>query len=134
MPPGQCNACGKAFTGRRKDASYCSAACRQRAHRNRLAVTRPAQIYPVSLSAAARLMNVSRRSCQYARKVGALGIPELLAAVEQGDVKVSAAAEISELPAASQLRVLGKIRQGARAAAAYGSEILALARLYGGSG
>jgi hypothetical protein len=28
-----CSACGKVFRGKRKDARYCSAACRQRAHR-----------------------------------------------------------------------------------------------------
>jgi hypothetical protein len=32
-PPGRCAACGTAFKGKRKDARYCSAACRQRAHR-----------------------------------------------------------------------------------------------------
>jgi hypothetical protein len=33
-PPGRCAACGTAFKGKRKDAKYCSAACRQRAHRS----------------------------------------------------------------------------------------------------
>lgn len=28
-----CQSCGKAFTSRRRDAAYCSCACRQRAHR-----------------------------------------------------------------------------------------------------
>jgi hypothetical protein len=32
-PPAKCAACGTYFKGRRKDARYCSAACRQRAHR-----------------------------------------------------------------------------------------------------
>jgi hypothetical protein len=34
-PPGRCAVCGTAFKGKRKDAQYCSAACRQRAHRSR---------------------------------------------------------------------------------------------------
>jgi hypothetical protein len=33
-PPGRCAVCGTAFKGKRKDAQYCSAACRQRAHRS----------------------------------------------------------------------------------------------------
>jgi hypothetical protein len=33
--PGGCTMCGTAFKGKRKDARYCSAACRQRAHRSR---------------------------------------------------------------------------------------------------
>jgi hypothetical protein len=32
-PPGRCAACGTDFRGKRKDAKYCSGACRQRAHR-----------------------------------------------------------------------------------------------------
>lgn len=28
-----CQSCGRAFTSRRRDAAYCSCACRQRAHR-----------------------------------------------------------------------------------------------------
>lgn len=33
--PATCQACGAQFKGRRKDAKYCSAACRQRDHRQR---------------------------------------------------------------------------------------------------
>src|SRR5262249_17935297 len=36
MSPRNCSACGKTFEPTRADAQYCSDACRQRAHRNRV--------------------------------------------------------------------------------------------------
>ena len=35
IPPSVCATCGDEFKGKRKDAKYCSAACRQKAHRNK---------------------------------------------------------------------------------------------------
>jgi hypothetical protein len=45
---------------------------------------------------AAKLMNVSKRSVERARKVTKHGVPELTKAVERGEVKVSAAAKFAE--------------------------------------
>lgn len=51
-----------------------------------------AQICAISQPDAAVMLNVSRRSVQTARKVLDDGAPELIASVERGEVKVSAAA------------------------------------------
>jgi len=50
-----------------------------------------AQICAPSQQEAAKLLNVSRRSVQHARKVLDEGTPELIAAVERGEIAVSAA-------------------------------------------
>lgn len=47
---------------------------------------------------AAELLNVSRRAVQRAAVVQDEGAPELIAAVERGDVAVSAAAQVAALP------------------------------------
>jgi hypothetical protein len=61
-----------------------------------------AQICAPSQDQAAAMMRVSRRSIQHARKVRQRGIPELIAAVERGEIKVSAAAGIVHLSPARQ--------------------------------
>ncbi|MBB5270312.1 hypothetical protein [Quisquiliibacterium transsilvanicum] len=52
----------------------------------------------VSQDAAAELLNVGRRSVQRAREVLDHGAPELVAAVERGEVSVSAAANAARAP------------------------------------
>lgn len=59
----------------------------------------------VSQTESAELLNVSRRSVQTATKVQEKGAPELQAAVEQGRVAVSTAAEIADLPKEEQAQV-----------------------------
>jgi ParB-like chromosome segregation protein Spo0J len=56
----------------------------------------------VTEAQAARLLNVGERTVQRARKVQENGVPELVAAVERGEVSVSAAAAVAELPKAEQ--------------------------------
>lgn len=51
---------------------------------------------------AASFVNVSPRSVENASRVLDRGTPELVAAVERGDVAVSAAAEVAKLPAETQ--------------------------------
>jgi len=53
---------------------------------------------PISQAQAAEMLNVSERTVRTAKRVIEQGAPELVAAVEQGNVSVSAAAEVSELP------------------------------------
>jgi hypothetical protein len=53
-----------------------------------------AQFCALAQDEAAKLLKVSRRSVQHARKVREHGTPELIAAVEQGVMRVSAAAGI----------------------------------------
>lgn len=52
----------------------------------------------VTIKEAADLMHVGRTGVAYAKRVLAEGTPELVAAVEAGDVAVSAAAEVATLP------------------------------------
>jgi hypothetical protein len=59
-----------------------------------------------SQAEAAELVNVSVDSVQRARRVLADGAPELVRAVEDGNVAVSAAAEISTLPVQEQQEVV----------------------------
>jgi ParB family chromosome partitioning protein len=61
---------------------------------------------------AAELLNVSRPSVQLAREVLDHGAPELVAAVERGEVSVSAAAQASELPIEEQREVVAEIEAG----------------------
>jgi hypothetical protein len=56
----------------------------------------------LSQSDAAALLNVGKRSVERAREVLERGIPELQSAVERGEVSVSAAAEIVDLPGDEQ--------------------------------
>lgn len=55
---------------------------------------------------AAAMLNVSRSSVQTAGRVRDHGAPELVEAVERGEVKVSAAAELAKLPVSEQLEIL----------------------------
>lgn len=61
---------------------------------------------PVSQAQAAELLNVSERSVRTAKAVMEQGAPELVAAVEKGEVSVSAAAAVSELPREEQAAVV----------------------------
>lgn len=63
---------------------------------------------PVSVARAAEMMNVSERSVTSARAVLKHGIPELADRVAAGDVSVSAAADVAQLPKAEQAEVLSK--------------------------
>lgn len=63
---------------------------------------------PVTQSAAAEMLNVSRRGVQLAREVIDHGSPELVAAVEQGRVSVSAASDVSSLPKGQQSEIVAR--------------------------
>jgi hypothetical protein len=56
------------------------------------------------------LLNVSRESTQQARKVLDRGTAELAAAVDAGQVAVSAAAQLADKPAEVQRRVIEQVR------------------------
>lgn len=74
----------------------------------------------VSLGQAAEMLAVSRRSVATAKSVLDHGAPELIAAVERGEVAVSAAAAISELPKEEQASV---VAEGPKAVKARAKEI-----------
>ena len=67
-----------------------------------------AQICASSQTDAAESLNVSRRSVQTARKVLDHGSDELKHAVEAGEVAVSKAAEVTDLPKSEQLAVFNR--------------------------
>lgn len=75
-----------------------------------------AQICAPSQSNAAEMLSVSRRAVQTAKKVERQGSPVLVDAVERGEVSVSAAADVSELPPETQVEVVanGTARQAAK--------------------
>lgn len=62
----------------------------------------------VDQAQAADLLNVSVRSTQLARAVLEKTVPEVVEAVDRGDVAVTAAAEIAALPRADQAAVMAK--------------------------
>lgn len=66
-----------------------------------------AQIYAVSQSDAADRLNVSRSSVQTAKAVIEKGEPELIEAVERGDIPVSVAAKVASLPEEIQHEIIG---------------------------
>lgn len=68
-----------------------------------------AQICAPSQSEAADLLNVSRRSVQHASKVLDEGTPELVKAVERGQIAVSKAAELTKAAPEFQRAVVQKI-------------------------
>jgi N6-adenosine-specific RNA methylase IME4 len=70
------------------------------------------EISACSQGKAAALLSVSPDSIQFARKVIERGTPDLVAAVEQGAIKVSAAAQLADTHSSYQLGILGKIRAG----------------------
>lgn len=57
---------------------------------------------------AAELLNVAERSVRTAKKVERQGAPELIEAVEQGRVSVSAAADVAELSEPEQVEIVAK--------------------------
>ncbi|MDQ5907481.1 MAG: hypothetical protein QG590_1966 [Pseudomonadota bacterium] len=63
---------------------------------------------PVTQADAAALLNVSERTVRSARRVVESGAPELLEAVESGQVSVSAAADVAELPKAEQAEIVAR--------------------------
>jgi len=73
--------------------------------------------FPVKRHDAARLLSVGVRSVAHAAKVLQDGIPELVAAVDQGAVAVSAAADLARLPAETQREVLTRTPDEIRAIA-----------------
>lgn len=66
---------------------------------------------PVTQSAAAELLNVSRRTVQYAREVLDEGIPELVAKVDRGEVSVTAAADLAGLPQTEQREIVARVER-----------------------
>jgi hypothetical protein len=64
----------------------------------RLGDNQHASIEAPSQSDAASLLNVSRSGVQRAREVIDHGTPELVAAVDRGEVAVSTAADVASLP------------------------------------
>jgi ParB-like chromosome segregation protein Spo0J len=71
----------------------------------------------VSTDNAAKLLNVSTGSVDSAKKVIAKAQPEVVKAVEQGNLAVSAAARIAEHPPEVQRQAVAKIAGGAKPAA-----------------
>ena len=67
-----------------------------------------ASIDAPSQAQAADLLNVSRPSVQRAREVLVNGAPELVAAVERGEVSVSAAASVAEMPKEAQAEIIAR--------------------------
>lgn len=64
-----------------------------------------AQICAASQEAAAKMLNVSRRTVQHAAKVIEKGTPKLVQAVESGAMAVSKAAKLTKLPEARQQEI-----------------------------
>lgn len=67
-----------------------------------------ASIEAITQTQAAELLNVSRPSVQRAREVIERGAPELVQAVERGEVSVSAAATIAEVPKVEQAQIVAR--------------------------
>jgi N6-adenosine-specific RNA methylase IME4/ParB-like chromosome segregation protein Spo0J len=61
-----------------------------------------------SQAEAAQLLNVGKRSVERAKEVREHGAPELQAAVERGQVRVSAAADIASLPEQKQREIVAR--------------------------
>ena len=61
-----------------------------------------ANLREVSNGQAANMLNVSQRTVTSAKKVQSQGIPELIQKVEAGDIKVSIAADVADLPESEQ--------------------------------
>jgi ParB-like chromosome segregation protein Spo0J len=68
----------------------------------------------VSIDAAAKLLNVATGSVGSARKVIAKAEPEIIKAVEQGDLAVSVAARVVAYSAEIQKQVVAKTKKGKR--------------------
>jgi len=80
---------------------------------------KPANLPDSSLTQtqAAQLLNVGERSVRHAVEIKSAGAPELIAAVESGQLAVSTAASLSRLPADTQREVLTKTPEEIRAIA-----------------
>ena len=76
-----------------------------------------ANLPKVSQAEAARQLGVSERSVRHAVEIKNAGAPELIAAVESGQMAVSAAAHLARLPADDQRAVLAKTPEEIRAIA-----------------
>ena len=63
---------------------------------------------------AADLLNVARRSVQRARVVLDTGEPQLVEAVEQGQIAVSQAVKVAKAPAKTQRKVVTKVKAGVK--------------------
>ncbi len=68
----------------------------------------------ISQSDAAKMLNVSERSIQRAAKVQKEGVTELVEKVESGEITVTAAAKIAELPKGKQKRLIKRGRKAAQ--------------------
>ncbi len=70
------------------------------------------QICGISQSEAAQLLSVSKRSVETARKVLSAGSDQIIGAVDAGNVAVSDAASVVDLPAEQQNNLLRKVKWG----------------------
>jgi hypothetical protein len=77
-----------------------------------------ANLPEVSQAKAAELLNVSERSIRHAGTVINQGVPELVKAVEHGEVAVSVAAEVAKLPEVEQREAVAGGKSGIKAALA----------------
>jgi ParB family chromosome partitioning protein len=73
---------------------------------------------PVTNADAAKMLNVSERSVATARKVQDTAPPEIVRAVDRGQISVSLAAQVADLPEASQAEIIAappeKVKEVAR--------------------
>ena len=79
----------------------------------------PSTFEPITIIEAAEMMGVGRESVKRAKKVKANGVPELVQAVENGEVTVRAAETVAELPKDAG-GVAGPLKQERRRAAPAG--------------
>jgi len=76
-----------------------------------------ANLPEVSQQLAAQTLNVSERMVRHAKSVLSEGVPELMQAVDQGSLAVSVAADLTQLPSATQREVLTRTPTEIRAIA-----------------
>ncbi len=67
-----------------------------------------ANLQSLPVGRAAELLNVSERSVATAKKIHSAGAPELIAAVDSGDVSLNAAADISTRPVEEQREIVAR--------------------------
>jgi ParB-like chromosome segregation protein Spo0J len=75
-----------------------------------------------SQAKAAKLLNVPKRKVERVAKVINTGAPELVAAVEQGEVSISAAAAVATLPVEKQEQAVAAGPEAVKAAAKTGDQ------------
>ena len=85
----------------------------------------PNRIPEISQSEAANLLNVSPRSLRTANKVKEQAEPELVEAVANGQVSVSAAAMATALPREEQQAIMAEIEQGGKPSEVIKNHVLA---------